>query len=229
MTRVINYDTEFIEDGRTIDLVSIGAVDDQGREFYRVSTEFDPAKASPWVRDNVLAQLPWDQRDDPDGPWRSRAQLAADLLAWLAPTDNWRDLELWSWYAAYDHVALAQLWGPMVNLPRGIPMFTRELQQRWEDVGRPTMPPKPANAHDALADARWHRELHQLCERAALPSRVIFPPPGPVALENVQTLPAFLVAAASPTPPLAYRVDGDTVTIVSRDRSTATEDAEEQQ
>ena len=36
------YDCEFIEDGRTIDLVSIGVVDEHGREFYAVSTEFDP-------------------------------------------------------------------------------------------------------------------------------------------------------------------------------------------
>ncbi|MBA3574969.1 MAG: 3'-5' exoribonuclease, partial [Pseudonocardiales bacterium] len=28
------YDCEFIEDGLTIDLVSIGVVDEDGREFY---------------------------------------------------------------------------------------------------------------------------------------------------------------------------------------------------
>ena len=35
------YDTEFIEDGRIIDLVSIGVVDEHGREYYAISTEFD--------------------------------------------------------------------------------------------------------------------------------------------------------------------------------------------
>ncbi|MGH8862698.1 MAG: polyadenylate-specific 3'-exoribonuclease AS, partial [Jatrophihabitantaceae bacterium] len=39
------YDCEFIEDGRTIELVSIGVVDESGREFYAVSTEFDPSCA----------------------------------------------------------------------------------------------------------------------------------------------------------------------------------------
>src|SRR5687767_15414314 len=39
------YDTEFIEDGTTIDLVSIGVVDETGREFYAVSTQFDPDRA----------------------------------------------------------------------------------------------------------------------------------------------------------------------------------------
>ena len=51
------YDTEFIEDGTTIDLVSIGVVDETGREFYAVSTEFDPSKAINWVRRNVLDKL----------------------------------------------------------------------------------------------------------------------------------------------------------------------------
>ena len=48
------YDCEFIEDGTTIELVSIGVVAEDGREFYAVSTEFDPGKAGPWVRANVL-------------------------------------------------------------------------------------------------------------------------------------------------------------------------------
>ena len=36
------YDTEFIDNGRHIDLISIGIVAADGREFYSVSTEFDP-------------------------------------------------------------------------------------------------------------------------------------------------------------------------------------------
>ena len=48
MTYRYFYDCEFIEDGRTIELVSIGVVDETGREFYAVSTEFDPSRAGPW-------------------------------------------------------------------------------------------------------------------------------------------------------------------------------------
>src|SRR5690242_17783704 len=51
------YDTEFIEDGNTIELVSIGVVAEDGREFYAVSTEFDPGRAGSWVRANVLDKL----------------------------------------------------------------------------------------------------------------------------------------------------------------------------
>ncbi|MGO2515400.1 MAG: polyadenylate-specific 3'-exoribonuclease AS, partial [Corynebacterium variabile] len=48
------YDTEFIEDGRTIDLVSIGVVAEDGREFYAVSSDFNERRAGSWVRRNVL-------------------------------------------------------------------------------------------------------------------------------------------------------------------------------
>ena len=142
------YDTEFIEDGTTIDLVSIGVVDEHGREFYAVSTEFDPTRAGPWVRDHVLDKLP----SPADQAWCDRATMKSRLLKFLN-RDRER-VELWAWFAAYDHVALAQLWGDMPALPRELPRFTRELRQRWEDVGKPTLPPPPTDAHDALADAR---------------------------------------------------------------------------
>jgi hypothetical protein len=142
------YDTEFIEDGTTIDLVSIGVVDEHGREFYAVSTEFNPTKAGPWVRDHVLDKLP----SPADPAWCDRATIKSKLMRFLS-RDRER-VELWAWFAAYDHVALAQLWGDMPALPRELPRFTRELRQRWEDVGKPSLPPPPTDAHDALADAR---------------------------------------------------------------------------
>jgi hypothetical protein len=142
------YDTEFIEDGKTIDLVSIGVVDERGREFYAVSTDFDPGRAGPWVRDNVLDKLP----SPADPAWCDRATIRDRLMKFL--TRDRERVELWAWFAAYDHVALAQLWGDMPALPRELPRFTRELRQRWEDVGKPSLPPPPSDAHDALADAR---------------------------------------------------------------------------
>ncbi len=64
------------------------------------------------------------------------------------------ETELWAWNAPYDHVVIAQLWGAMPDLPRALPRFTRDLRQRWDDVGRPALPAAPHDAHDALADAR---------------------------------------------------------------------------
>ncbi|MBW0121186.1 polyadenylate-specific 3'-exoribonuclease AS [Pseudonocardia oceani] len=154
------YDCEFIEDGTTIDLVSIGVVGEDGREFYAVSTEFDPSRAGAWVRANVLPKLP----SPADPAWRSRSRLRADLLDFV--TEPGGDVEMWAWIAAYDHVALCQLWGAMPALPRALPRFTRELRQRWEDAGRPALPPPTSDAHDALADARLNLRRWEAIESA---------------------------------------------------------------
>jgi len=147
------YDTEFIEDGRTIELISIGVVAEDGREYYAVSTEFDPGRAGSWVRAHVLPKLP----PPASQLWRARSQIRLDLEEFFGVHSSQQaseSIELWAWVAAYDHVALCQLWGPMTALPPAIPRFTRELRQLWEDRGSPRMPPRSQDAHDALVDAR---------------------------------------------------------------------------
>jgi hypothetical protein len=159
------YDCEFIEDGRIIDLVSIGVVDENGREYYAISTEFDDRPAVPWVRRNVLDRLP----SPGDPAWRSRARIRDELAEFLmAPLGEHREaeIELWAWYAAYDHVVLAQLWGAMPALPRRIPRFTKDLRQLWDDCGRPPLPDPEARRHDALVDAR-----HNLARWRAMTGR----------------------------------------------------------
>ena len=149
-------DTEFIEHGTTIDLVSIGVVDETGREFYAASTQFDLNRAIPWVRRNVLDQLPAAGRQGLAHPERIRD----DLLAFL--TGPGEEIELWAWFGAYDHVALCQLWGATPALPRPIPRFTRELRQRWDDLAQPALPPKPAGTDDSTrstpATTSWCRK-----------------------------------------------------------------------
>jgi hypothetical protein len=159
------YDCEFIEDGVTIELISIGVVDEQGREYYAVSTEFNPERAGDWVRAHVLPKLP----SPADQAWRGRTAIRDTLLEFL--TSSGERVELWAWFAAYDHVALAQLWGPMPALPRTLPRFTRDLRQRWEDAGKPALPPPPSDAHDAMADARYNLARWRVIEQHRLAQR----------------------------------------------------------
>lgn len=162
------YDTEFIEDGKTIDLISIGVVCEDGRSYYAISTEFNPKKASQWVKDNVLAHLP--ERNvnlsDPSiSPrikgeslnWKSRAFIREDLLKFIiAPKSE--KIELWAYYADYDHVALCQLFGTMMDLPEGWPMYTRDIKQLCDSLGNPKLPEQGKGEHHALADARWNKQ-----------------------------------------------------------------------
>jgi hypothetical protein len=142
------YDTEFIEDGLTIELVSIGVACEDGREYYAISSEFDSRRAGSWVRRNVLDKLP----SPGDPAWRTRATIRSELAEFFAAGDG--DVDLWAWYASYDHVVLAQLWGSMPQLPRMIPRFTKELRQFWEDAGYPPIPDHGPQQHHALADAQ---------------------------------------------------------------------------
>ena len=51
------FDTEFIEDGKTIDLISIGMVREDGKTLYLENLSADLTRASDWVKDNVITKL----------------------------------------------------------------------------------------------------------------------------------------------------------------------------
>lgn len=187
----IYYDTEFIEDGRTIDLISIGMVADDGREYYAVSSEFDLKKlaANDWLMANVWPSLPQVRGDarmmllaglregapthrhvkrlfEPGHPdVKPRAQIAAEVRAFICSVP---DPQLWAWYGAYDHVALAQLFGRMIDLPDGVPMWTNDLKQEAQRLGNPRVPEQEGGQHNALEDARHNRVIaHYLRDVAA--------------------------------------------------------------
>ena len=158
------YDTEFIDNGRTIELISIGVAAEDGREYYGISTEFNPDQAGSWVRKHVLPKLP----SPASQLWRSRSQIRSELEDFFG-VDGDEPIELWAWVGAYDHVVLCQLWGPMTDLPPAIPRFTRELRQFWEERGSPRMPPRPRDAHDALVDARHNLLRFRLMTTGEVP------------------------------------------------------------
>lgn len=154
------YDTEFVEDGSTIELISIGVVAEDGREYYAVSTDFDPRKANPWVARNVLPLLPSPGAD----VWKPLSIIRSELHRFLTASD--RNPELWAWVGCYDHVVFAQLWGDMTGMPKDLPRFTRELKQYWEMAGKPRLPEVPRGNHDALIDARHNLAKFRVCMQA---------------------------------------------------------------
>lgn len=183
------YDTEFIEDGRTIELISIGIVANNGDEYYAVSQELTRRRVERklrrhgWLMANVVPSLP-----KPSGDWNNhmpkswlfdyhsplvkpRATIAGEVRDFLLACDP---PELWADYGAYDHVALCQLWGTMMDLPPGIPMYTNDIQQEAAEFGirEDGLPQQVSGQHNALEDARHckvrlqaieaHRMEHEL-------------------------------------------------------------------
>jgi hypothetical protein len=147
-------DTEFDEDGRTIELISIALVREDGEFLYCVSNEFDPAHCNEWVQANVLPHLL------PRLVWKSRAQIRDEVFS--AMTADGGKPEIWGYFSDYDWVVFCQLFGRMVDLPKGFPMWCRDLKQLMEQHGvtKDQLPPQTGTAHDALEDARWIREAY---------------------------------------------------------------------
>jgi hypothetical protein len=181
-----DYDLEFLEDGRTIELISIGIVAEDGREYYAVASEATRGpllrriKKHKWLMDNVVPSLPrahgdWRMHMPKSWLWdynsplvKPRALIAEEVRNFLLAAG---EPVLWADYGAYDHVALCQLWGTMMDLPDGLPMFTCDIQQealrlgvRWDEF-----PQQTAGLHNALEDARHNvvkrRYLADVAER----------------------------------------------------------------
>lgn len=142
------FDTEFIEDGKTIDLMSLGIIAEDGRELYVENMDCDLSMASDWVRDNVIPHL---GKNDPLRLYRK--QIRHTVLDFVGADKP----ELWAYYADYDWVALCQLFGTMMDLPKGWPMYCRDVKQLCDDLGNPKLPEQGKGEHHALADARWTR------------------------------------------------------------------------
>lgn len=143
-------DTEFIEDGHTIDLISIGIVCDDGRRYYAESSDADLSKANRWVQENVLPHL----RGNPV----PRAKIANDVVAFVQVGEG--KPEFWGYYADYDWVVLCQLFGTMLDLPDRWPMFCMDIKQLAVSLGDPRLPEQGEEEHHALADAWWNRDTY---------------------------------------------------------------------
>ncbi len=158
-------DTEFIEDGRTIDLISIGIVSEDGRELYFQNAECDFDLATDWVKVNVLPHLEgdWKTKTGSDR-WKTRQAIAISITRWLGWLpgeihfeEGWKP-EFWGYYADYDWVVFCQLWGTMMQLPSGFPMYCRDIKQWCDQLGNPPLPEQGEGEHHALNDARWNKQ-----------------------------------------------------------------------
>lgn len=202
----------------TIDLISIGIVREDGREYYAISKDFNLDEAwnrydlleantsknhgmngikAYWLRDNVLkpifAELDNLKRNSNSSvhllPYtkckkllkkygKSNKQIAEEIQAFVYHT-GWEvdppvhahklkekgDIEFYAYFADYDWVAFCWLFGRMIDLPKGFPMFAFDIQQQIEEykIDKELLLKEvpQINSHNALADARWNKKLYE--------------------------------------------------------------------
>lgn len=165
MSDVYFLDTEFHERGPgvVIELISMALVSLDGREYYAEAAEYDKKSASPWLQVNVLPHLKSDY-------WRKhRGDIACDLRQFVTMTPETKP-QFWAYFADYDWVLFAQTFGTMMDLPPGFPMLCNDLRQLANMLGvkRDDYPKQASGQHDALADARWNRDLYLFLKPLAL-------------------------------------------------------------
>lgn len=164
--------TEYIDTERVIDLISLGIVAADGREFYAISTEFDASLGNEFVHDIVLPLL--EPRADP--AWMSRARMKMELIAFIG-TDIPR---FWCWGSApWDWMAMAQLFPVAERVPDGWRYTAYDVSMLAENAGLTlnpvdsSLPALPADVHHALADARWIREVYAALTSEQRPEPVV--------------------------------------------------------
>lgn len=250
----MNYflDTEFLEGTQktlfgkskpTIDLISVGIICEDGREYYAISKDFNLKEAwnrwqqrtgegdknniEPkyyWLRENVLKPIFIELRakeyayanqalyranvyistEDLKFNYRTikrlikkygktNKQIAEEIKYFVAnrpigvKKEQWildydtKDVHFYGYYSDYDWVVFCWLFGKMINLPKGFPMFAFDLQQESDRIynlkkeeyikrgGKNFINklsnhldyPKQTNEHNALSDAKWNFELYK--------------------------------------------------------------------
>lgn len=140
----IYFDTEFYEDGRTIELISIGMVREDGETYYaEVQGAGDICMRSEWLMENVRPHL--------TGPRKARSQIAMEIVEFVDI-----DPKFCAWYASYDWMVLCQLYGRMIDLPPTWPRFVRDFRQVAESKDLVAQVLEfDGPEHHALSDAKW--------------------------------------------------------------------------
>jgi hypothetical protein len=182
-----------------IDLISIGIVAEDGREYYAISTEFNEKDADDWVKENVISKLPARYVSFPEDScgmytrslyWKSNERIKDEIIKFISNpacisdlhAGLWPDMdevathnpnkfgvpqpEIYAYYADYDWVVFCSLFGRMIDLPKGFPMYCKDLKQMMDDREldgnwKQMACPEPKEEHNALEDARWNYNLYK--------------------------------------------------------------------
>jgi len=164
-------DTEFIEDGIILDLVSLAIVSEDGRELYVCNSGARLMRADAWIKNHVLQHLPGitinrergvvcnDMYCNPLYNWRTMHEIVLEIIRFIG---NDEKPEFWADYGAYDWVAFARCFGRLIDLPKNFPVYFKDFQmlldlcggQQFRNGFDLRFEKDQAAAHIALDDAR---------------------------------------------------------------------------
>lgn len=144
-----------------------------------------------WIRENVL-KLIWEElRLKKDSPvdktnipvftyndlkylinkyGKTNKQIAKEVKEFCYKGCEWNypnkenEIQFYGYYADYDWVVFCWLFGKMIDLPKGFPMFAFDIQQQIEeykiDKNQLLKEVPQVNCHNALQDAIWNKSAY---------------------------------------------------------------------
>ena len=138
----IFFDTEFTGLHKNTTLISIGLIDENGRNFYAEFTDYDKSQVNDWIKENVIDNLLYkhfDKEGDPNTTSifgdqtlskGNKKYIKEQLEEWLLPYDK---VELVSDVCHYDMVLFINIFGTAWDLPRCINPACHDINQ---DIAR---------------------------------------------------------------------------------------------
>ena len=151
----IFFDSEFTGLHQGAELMSIGMITEDGKEFYAELNDFTNFNRhnmiDPWILENVIPQFTGENVVNKD-------QLKSQINKFIEPHNR---VEMWSDCLAYDWVLFNQIWGHAFNLPKNINYIPFDICTLFwvkgidPDINREEFTELGgAKKHNALHDAR---------------------------------------------------------------------------
>ena len=146
-------DTEFDPTpGKAPILISLGIVDEDGKEFYAENLDYNPANAHEWIQKNVLPHL--------TGPAFSEKKIIEMALEFCDKPGA----EFYCWVGAYDWFILWDLFAKYQIFPKFMRRDFREIRQ-LQDTHYPMLDVHSCSSgaamHNALNDAKWNKAVFE--------------------------------------------------------------------
>jgi hypothetical protein len=177
--RNVYLDCEFLRgDPTTAGLVSLALTDEQDVSYYAVNRGMDVGSvlSQAWMVENVWGSLPTVQTStwpgfDTDLDYahpdvHSVNAMQGGIAAYFENTGA-DETHLYAYYGGQDIFRLHSLWDHDWSvMPDTVPCWFYDLKGLAVQRGNPRLPEQTKGAHNALADARWNREVHRFLLRA---------------------------------------------------------------
>lgn len=136
----IFFDCEFTGLKKDADLISIGLISDNGKEFYAEFTDFNKSKIDDlnWITQNVLnntiafgsSDLLDIVTDETTYHKGTKLQILSELLDWL---DQFEEIQMISDVCHYDYVLFIDIFGTAFDLPDKISACCHDINQDIAD------------------------------------------------------------------------------------------------